>query len=718
MHASLHPYLHSALRTSRSSQDFTARPPPQESYSLRSLSDRHLPATLAVQQPPAATLSLQHLPASPPSPSIGPCSSETNSANSSVEDFDLPGAPPWRRSVDVTPHSITENTYSIHSLSVQHLPAPSHHPPAIISVSRDFGPGGHFPSTNPDVVDIHVSVPGIDLHSADVAEPSSNSPPQLRAKHPCIFPGTPESVRRYDRNAIVPDKPTQFTLRPGSHFTRVPAPPGWTFCLHPEGAPYFFHEEMRVFTDAKLFDGATLQFINVQIDNIFNFLRAHDIELKPGVDLVLEEYVYPDEIKGCQYYFVDHQDRSVFWMDEVEATAFTIAREVNGLTAAAHIRHILQVQYWNHCELFPKSLKLTHAILDELRDIVLFARGDLTTSPTSTVEMTIDDLREITNIIDGFARNIDRNVSNPFSGSSSLVGRLMSLFVSWTIYNHHGEVTARLDSNHSVYGTIRKPTPLIKLMGPLLFYAPSHHLENLHATYTDGIIRIRGWSDFIEKLTSEWRQFTLDAAVILNANVGFLSIQSVDQSGYLVLNRSPAQLASYLSILSSIGSIMFGLLLVKQYRNREKLRPADASQFMFNYRSELGLEKLAILYSLPYAMLMWSTTLFCIAFSLMCFQWSSFLTRTLVGIISLFIGGLLFWCIVMGWQGTSWGWPKHFLNSERWGRLKRPFDTKDKVDLDTDSAGGVSNSTTLVPRRKWSSLLTRKMSRRSDQSVV
>ncbi|KAJ7741074.1 hypothetical protein B0H16DRAFT_1324011, partial [Mycena metata] len=116
----------------------------------------------------------------------------------------------------------------------------------------------------------------------------------------------------------------------------------------------------------------------------------------------------------------------------------------------------------------------------------------------------------------------------------------------------------------------------------------------------------------------------------------------------------------------SIGSIMLGLLLVKQYRNREKMTSADASRFMFNYRSEMGLEKLAILYSLPYALLMWSTTLFCIAFSLMCFQLSTLLTRILVGTVSVFIGGLILWCIVTGWQGTSWGW---LLNTEGPGKL-------------------------------------------------
>lgn len=55
--------------------------------------------------------------------------------------------------------------------------------------------------------------------------------------------------------------------------------------------------------------------------------------------------------------------------------------------------------------------------------------------------------------------------------------------------------------------------------------------------------------------------------MLLNANVAFLAIQSVDidKNPY----RSPIQIACYLSIVSSIGSIILGLLLMRQNRTRE-----------------------------------------------------------------------------------------------------------------------------------------------------
>ena len=59
---------------------------------------------------------------------------------------------------------------------------------------------------------------------------------------------------------------------------------------------------------------------------------------------------------------------------------------------------------------------------------------------------------------------------------------------------------------------------------------------------------------------------TGQATVLLNANVAFLGIQSVDSA-----HGSPAQISSYCSTITSIGSIILGLLLLQQdqTKNRE-----------------------------------------------------------------------------------------------------------------------------------------------------
>ncbi|KAJ7892760.1 hypothetical protein B0H14DRAFT_956776 [Mycena olivaceomarginata] len=591
----------------------------QESYSLHSLSVQHLPATLSVQQPPAATLSVQHLPALPPSPNLGP--------------------------------------------------------------------GGYLPSTNSSVVDFHLAGPATESpsqsgRSSVHGDVEVESLPCLNDVYPRIFPVTPENVQRYTRKTTIPNDPTAFQLKPLTiSATPNPPPPGWTTCQHPEGAQYFFHEEKRVFTDANLFDNASLTFIHENIHKVHDFLRAHSVHLPHGVDLVLDEYVYSDGSKGCQYYFANHQDRCVFWMDNGDSDLFPVTQEVKGMTSASHIRHELEAQYWLHCEYYPRAFEVTHEIVDELRDIVLHAFGDVVTSQSSTVSWKIDDLNHMITLIDGVSKNVGKHADKKFSGSSCLVARLMYLFARHRVYSFYGEPGARLNFDQSIHAIFQKPTMVINMLSPLLFYAPHFHLSNLYGVNADEPIHPRGWAEFVVRLDSEWKEFTLyvrsdywpvsllifvQATVVLNANVAFLAIQSVDNSGSTVY-RSPQQISSYLSMLTSIGSIFVGLLLVKHYRDRDRFSalggyifirkglPGDpAPEVLSTHKS---LEMLAVLYSLPYAMLIWSMISFLAAFFFMCFENSSLLARTLVAVVCTAVATLILRCAFDSWrQSRDWDW--------------------------------------------------------------
>jgi hypothetical protein len=50
------------------------------------------------------------------------------------------------------------------------------------------------------------------------------------------------------------------------------------------------------------------------------------------------------------------------------------------------------------------------------------------------------------------------------------------------------------------------------------------------------------------------------ATVLLNVNVGFLAIQSVDNGG----GHSLSQVASYVSVISSFGSMLLGVNFARQ----------------------------------------------------------------------------------------------------------------------------------------------------------
>ncbi|KAF5371715.1 hypothetical protein D9758_003506 [Tetrapyrgos nigripes] len=90
--------------------------------------------------------------------------------------------------------------------------------------------------------------------------------------------------------------------------------------------------------------------------------------------------------------------------------------------------------------------------------------------------------------------------------------------------------------------------------------------------------------------------------VLLNANVAFLSINSLDKSTS-VPQRSPAQIASYISVVATLGTIIPGLFLARKHRVNSKESAVDAAKFLANWAmdengdtdSTIGLETLAIL---------------------------------------------------------------------------------------------------------------------------
>ncbi|KZP01939.1 hypothetical protein FIBSPDRAFT_846207, partial [Athelia psychrophila] len=197
----------------------------------------------------------------------------------------------------------------------------------------------------------------------------------------------------------------------------------------------------------------------------------------------------------------------------------------------------------------------------------------------------------------------------------------------------YGQYGARLDRDQSVHGLIVHPHSwYLNIIEPFLFWGAEVHLVSLEKIWVDRTIHIVAFRHFIGKLNEEWQDFIIVATVLLNANVAFLSIQSVDLGGVVLPNRSAAQIVSYISIVTSLGSAILSLLLVRQNRSKGRESADVVANFLGNMtHSTRGLEHLAILYALPYALLMWSTLTFLAAFSLDCFVDASVFTRVPVG---------------------------------------------------------------------------------------
>ncbi|KAJ6582987.1 hypothetical protein DFH09DRAFT_1029437 [Mycena vulgaris] len=473
--------------------------------------------------------------------------------------------------------------------------------------------------------------------------------PPLLSSIPGVFPTAPELFERYDRGETTSKMSTKHTIHPRHRGSPRKGRDGWTAHIHPEGALYYVHDEKRIFTDTHLYDDIVFDIATSFIDKIDRFYSDNLICQNPDEDLVLDFVKNEEGGNSCGYYFVDHGERLVFWDDAFELDRMSHGREVHGVTSPQHIKTELEVQFWRHCELFPSAISLTLELVGELRDILVHNLGDAMTSPNSTAPYSVEDLLNMLTV----AESMKENVGTDHGGAVCVLGRLMWIFTSQKFYLFHGEPCARLDRSQSVYGCVPRHSLLIKIVAPLLFNAPLTHLRTLHDAYGDEIVSNAPWQRITEVLNIEWQELTLFATVLLNADMAFLSISTVDNG--VNSTRTTAQIASYVSVVASLGSAIVGLILARQNRDRRGAQNYiyQAAEYLgSHYESRFGFEPLAILYSLPFALLMWGTLAFLVAFLDMCFQTSDDLTRSIVAAVSsVTIFGII-WCFDQGRRST------------------------------------------------------------------
>ncbi|SJK99601.1 uncharacterized protein ARMOST_02909 [Armillaria ostoyae] len=409
---------------------------------------------------------------------------------------------------------------------------------------------------------------------------------------------------------------------------------------------------LRVFTEADIVISKEWQALSEFLDNIVSYMHSKELSLPPTVDLALDLIWHENDPPTCEYYFADHIHHSIFWLDVIDICMLGDVRLQN-TSESSHLKHEIEAQYWLHLSLYPAGQELTNDIVEEVDNFLIHCNtgtGDNIDVQTDRYGFTLAELQQHISSVTSI-RTRGRYVSfygepGPYLGPS---GQL----------------------NREAYKQIR--TPLILLLSPLLFFAPDTHYIALHELFVDGVTKAE-WSTFIRKLSTKWQDFVINATVLLNANIAFLAIQSIDNSS-VDKGRSPTQIASYVSTVLSVGSISLGLLLLQKYRHKNRVYITSTCDFLGIQEGDagmrLGLETLAIMYSLPWALLMWAMIFFLAAFCLMCFTASSLSVRMIVGSALLAIGILIFWYLTITRERYELRWyvraHVHLVNA--WYRL-------------------------------------------------
>ncbi|KAI6137273.1 hypothetical protein F5141DRAFT_76834 [Pisolithus sp. B1] len=441
----------------------------------------------------------------------------------------------------------------------------------------------------------------------------------------CPVPASPQQVaeHRYSKRPLVNDKvESDKILKEGDMSYDPPSlPMGWIKYTQPEGAPYYMYGEKRIITDFT----ESQQLLEMS-DYLLHRARQLGLPLHFDVELVITEVPGPEERRDFGYYFVDHRQRLLFWVDDYNLSK--IFFNVKGVTARDHMKQAVVTQYWMHVGLYPNQRELKVDDYEELRNILIYA----STSKTPLAPYELDSMTRMLDLVEKLEGSIGKE--NPYA--VWVIARFAREFSSSRFINFSGQPFARLDADKSIYAPNDHPSRsgssfLIRIFDLFLFQSASGHLEELRQMWVDQIVHYPRWQKYIAKLTSEWSRFTIFSTVLLTADVGLLAAPALGNSGSagsstsggppIALQMTAAIASIYLSIFFSVASILTSIQLTNRVGGKEYSSATSTSAMLDRTNKSLfGTDSLAIMYSLPYALLIWGIFLFVLGMSLLIFS--------------------------------------------------------------------------------------------------
>ncbi|KAF8507527.1 hypothetical protein BU17DRAFT_100459 [Hysterangium stoloniferum] len=481
-------------------------------------------------------------------------------------------------------------------------------------------------------------------------------------------PSNPELSRRYaDRECPTSASVPIHAGPPSSTRGRyADIPPGWEMHIHPEGQPYFITKwtecpYFAVITENNVWEKDVATRVMDFVQLLFELLNALDHGDFNGsdVDLVVSVDMAQDKDQDS-YYFVHHERTSIFWLHDLPDGDDDYPFR-DSFTGYDHLQLKIRKLYWRHQEYFPHRT-VPDKWSTELISTLSFNVVDITTSPTHTCpydRQTVDTILWSLKTIKeyhGLAR-------------TAIIGRVWAQIYEARFINYYGEPEARLHRKQIAIEGWATPHPLMKLVFLALFDAPSVQLSTLRELYSGKVLYAEGWQKCMGQLCESWGDMILQATVlltgdrlsnvhlsskktnpcVLKANMGFLAVfNSTEQ----VVEENLAVTCSMASTLLSTASIVIGLLHVRKHKKFNRQQVTDSDEFLYRKsKSFLDLQPLAILYSLPYALLMWAMVSFIAAILLYVFKSGvSTHSEIILASLALSLGVTLIWVIQFFWK--------------------------------------------------------------------
>ncbi|KAH9171298.1 hypothetical protein EDB89DRAFT_1117130 [Lactarius sanguifluus] len=299
-----------------------------------------------------------------------------------------------------------------------------------------------------------------------------------------LFPTLPSAIRdsRYPGTLRV-RRVSQTVVPPGAGFASVPSYQfqGWTISAHPEGRHYAHTTAppgITIVTEAHIVGPGVTDRLDAWLAIICNIITERDIHLPETSHLFLEIH---RDLCACNYYFVDHSLRTVFWLHTLDINGIGL-RPLSG----GHLRHSLQENYWIHVELFPQTASKYSAVaLSELYTILLLVHIDDFSLEPPAFPFTVKQCEVLIDILE----RMKDQASSPHT--TTYVARLWATVARHRSFSHFG-------SKRSLILTVVSKV--------LLFGLPDEYRARFVSLCTDRLICTSHWHKHVSDTVIDLKQ--------------------------------------------------------------------------------------------------------------------------------------------------------------------------------------------------------------------
>ncbi|KAI9458592.1 hypothetical protein BJY52DRAFT_412960 [Lactarius psammicola] len=427
-----------------------------------------------------------------------------------------------------------------------------------------------------------------------------------------LLPVLPSTIRdsRYRGAARVGVSPTIDPL--GANLLSAPSYQSqqWTISAHPEGVRYAHiksHSGITIVTEANISEPGVSDQLNVWLGVIWNTINEEHVHLLDNSDLFLE---INQDAGTCHYYFADHGLRTVFWLHTLSTT---IVGPPSSYSSSC-LQYSPEENYWIHVELFPGTASQYSAkALNDLQVIFSNARTDVPTSETLTFPYTIKECEDFIK----FLEHSKDHASSPYI--VTCVARLWATVANhrFFIHSNEGPKHCQPSSNQSTSEVPKSRWGLVLaiISKMLLFGFPDRYEARFEGFWVDQLVDASCWREHASETVEDLKQTTVMGKLNRGCKGPSLLILSSKILALLGASIPTMQVSSSSGLVkASLFLCAFDLavtsfLLQRQQRLLSTNTPTSTA-YLKDWNTSYGLQPIAIIHSLPQALLVWALLLF------------------------------------------------------------------------------------------------------------